>query len=150
MTAETFDFNTSGAVYLPDAPRYARVGEVRWSDLPNDFVRGYIRAAFGSGCEGCPPRGYPTDETRCVPCIRVRGFRHLHPDTLASMLADCERFLADPRCKDRAAMGAENGGAFWTLRQLGAGESHGFPKLHLCLNEAGQVCTAPEADGGAR
>jgi hypothetical protein len=30
-----------------------------------------------SECEDCPPAGYPTDETRCLPCLR-RAVRIYH------------------------------------------------------------------------
>lgn len=37
-------------------------------------VRGAIRALSNVVCEDCPPKGYPTDKTRCLPCPRRMTF----------------------------------------------------------------------------
>jgi hypothetical protein len=176
MTAETFDFDTSGVVKIPAADASGAGGRtpMAWSDL-SPFAQGYIRAAFADwhrrACvlpyvkgrewphfEAHERQDFPvafTDatgarwdivrhggqwkRTDCQTPGEFPAFSDLHPDTLASMLADCERFLADPRCEDRAAMGAENGKVLWAMRQLGAGESCGFPKLTLSLDPNGKV-----------
>ena len=112
----TFDFDTSGAVQHP-----TRELPYRWSDL-SPFAQGYIRAAFAD---------YQA---------RVHGdanaglaFSDLHPDTLASMLADCAAFQSRHPGHDTAS----HGRALWESRQRGA-LPH-LPPLRLSLDHNGKV-----------
>lgn len=129
MTADTSDFDTSGAVEYRDS--HGELMSYRWPDLPNDFVRGYIRAAFASLYDPVflKPvlRSGPAD-------FRGVAFSDLHPDTLASMLADCAARLASRDCVENTR---EGGRSFWARRQ--AGDRPDFPPLRLSLDPNGKV-----------
>lgn len=134
-----FKLDTSGEVAIPAIN--AMTGEpdriwigYRWSDL-SPFAQGYIEAAFGGLLSGF------SDYERKA---SLAGFRHLAPATLAAMLEDCERFASDPRCE--SALGKSNGSALWTLRKMGAGDTHGFPPVTLYLADDGKVHQREDVD----
>lgn len=145
MTAETFELDTSGSVTLPASMVVGRgaTSPLTWEDL-SPFVQGYIRAAFTTP----HPRsatGTPMGE------ILNAAFSDLHPDTLESMLADCERMGAHLngllRVKygyrsdglNRVTVGAPEGAMFWTQRQAGKWRDRAFPPLRPSLDPNGKV-----------
>jgi hypothetical protein len=129
-----FELDTSGEVFWP-GPEGHSLG---WSDL-SPFAQGYVEALFADKrCEDCPPTDYPTDRTRCAPCLRKKGFSDLHPDTLAAILRDCEApaglYVNTVEC----------GEAFWRDRQAGVfqrfNDQTRFPPLTPYLDDTGRVC----------
>lgn len=146
---DTFKLDTSGTVRVttafvgrdPDSLTRDRPvmvgGPVQWGNL-SPFAQGYIEALVASipnearTYEGFAARGH-----------RPIAFRDLAPETLARIIADCER--AEARIGD----GAEWGRYFWTARQgglYGSDPTAKAPPLTVRLGDDGKVYFS---DGGA-
>lgn len=114
-------FDASGTVNMAGYGRPAGFASyIAWADL-DAFTQGYIEAMFLS-----------FGHTRC-------GFRHLSPEALARVIADCEAWRGQfygrthSLSKDRPDMGRE----FWRIRQEGKRST--FPPLTVQLGDDGKV-----------
>jgi hypothetical protein len=136
----TFQLDTTGGVCAPIINGWAQwpggpilnVGEPkRWADL-DAFTQGYIEAAFASVM--APDAGplYIDPNTGTRHCAHVFRFTDLHPETLATIIADCE---AQVRSGWRGKI--EDGRWFWVSRQNGNLDA--FPPLTIPLGDDGKV-----------
>ncbi len=123
---ETFTLDTSGAVLSPPGPTWPM--RIIWSDL-SPFAQGYVEAMLrgpidlrGSVYES----GGGTQDT-----LRL-GFSDLAPETLATILGDCEAF-------ERVGAGRLPGGLLWKTRQTEGAIAQGMPPLTLYLDDTGKV-----------
>jgi hypothetical protein len=121
--AETFTFDTSGAVARPLTEDGHADGWLYWSDL-SPFEQGYVGAIFADFSEAFQ-REYGNST------LQLR-FSDLAPETLDLIRRDCAAFgFEQPR---RAS---EHGGMFWEARNNGS--YHGFPPLTPYLDDDGKV-----------
>lgn len=126
-----FTFDTSGTVDADAGRHIALDGQlylgVGWGILP-PFTQGYIEALFTENMEAL-------NEARLAARLPLRraAFRDLAPETLARIIADCERFLSLPRT-DSAAVGRD----CWNRRHGPFGYA-GFPPLTVQLGDDGKV-----------
>lgn len=100
-----FHLNTGGAA---DAQRFA--------ELPK-FTRGYIEAMFFTECE----QGGNFDPENGSPLPQEAGFSDLAPETLADIVADCERFVSTLPRDDNGVTDLDRAGdvAFYDLERAG-------------------------------
>lgn len=133
----TFQLDTTGHVqgWVPphgDRHGYDGPNRISWSDL-DAFTQGYVEAMLRDR--------YLRDKiggaiaTLRTPDLDVEphAFRDLAPETLARIIADCERTESEPTTGEMRAEGA----AFWKLRN--ACDYVGFPPLTVQLGEDGKV-----------
>lgn len=126
----TFQLDTTGSVgpvpgWIATCSRF-----VRWEDL-DAFTQGYVEAAFGD---------WNRDVRIAIQAARYSrqrsGFRHLAPETLARIIADCKEFQSRPtRWVDTVASGR----AWWADRQSGFWTLGNFPPLTVQLGDDGKV-----------
>lgn len=121
MTA--FQLDTSGAVRIR-AGRTHFVKPWAWSDL-DAFTQGYIAAMFADWADGV------TEDDKQEAHDAACRFSALAPEALASILADCEAFMAAAialsgigkairqmrEAGSEAQRGARMGATFWHTRQ---------------------------------
>lgn len=109
---EAFALDTSGYVQCPapDQKPNESTGCWFWDDL-SPFAQGYIDALFASLWDPV----FQKPVLRSGP-IDFRGvaFRHFAPETLADILADCDRYCREWGWDDQCA---EIGGDLWRDRQ---------------------------------
>lgn len=117
----TFTLDTSGAIFVTAHPKEGERYGYRWSDLPNDFVRGYVGAIFAEMHRADP------DEPDIRLTLRWTRFSDLHPEALALILRDCEAW------QEKYPKSGFGGGLMWAYRQSGAAPS--FPPLTISLEE---------------
>lgn len=104
----TFQLDTSGTVTLPTGEVYSWDGSVPGTSALPNLAQGYVEAMFASELAG--------GAVRRGQAISL-GFSDLAPETLARIIADCERF-----CSDRAyAAMALHTGAGWDQSHSYAG-----------------------------
>lgn len=165
----TFQLDTSGRVEC--AASFQPIGWAIWSDL-SPFTQGYTEALFAGGmwglsCKPCAGNGEvvtdwdrylgapePGDQggegtTDCPTCgghgsLSV-GFSDLAPETLARIIADCERWQ---RLYPKGRSGHEGGAYCWELRQAQHVERPDFPPLTVQLGDDGKVRFAEPAQTG--
>lgn len=148
MSGQDFKLDTSGTVEtLISFGAAHRHFMATWEKL-SPFAQGYIEAAFASipavaHGGGFRARGY-----------NEAGFRDLAPETLARIIADCERRLRHfpSHGETNPYFGVsphkqltDKGARFWADRQ--AGLCANFPPLTVQLGDDGKVRFA-DADGG--
>lgn len=118
----TFQLDTTGIV----SGDFNRTGYLTWDDL-SSFTQGYIKALFASVFDWATHT--VTDDEGHVSL----GFRHLAPEALARIIADCDRF----RKMYPSASATVGGRGLWTERQ--AGGLPRFPPLTVQLGDDGKV-----------
>lgn len=133
----TFQLDTTGhVVNIGEGTNAARQPILFWSDL-SPFTQGYVEALF-SDVGGTPAEGFG----RC--CLSALGcaFSDFAPETLARIIADCER--ASKRLASHCATG---GASFWRMRQRGdfVGGLFVWPPLTVQLGDDGKVRFAETA-----
>ena len=127
----TFQLDTSGEVGLTIAQGIPAeiAGGHCWSDL-SPFTQGYIEALW------CAVVELRRDaEDRIQMNLDDLGFRHLAPETLERIIADCEA-----RSSNMAAIfrDVEAGRKFWRDRQIDPDPGY-FPPLTVQLGDDGKV-----------
>jgi len=135
----SFTFDTSGVVGPIKLPERTHTLNVGWNDL-SPFAQGYVEAAM---------REFVEQQRLSKPGFWV-GFRHIHPEALATILRDCEAWLTEYTERSAATIPSmpEVGREFWRIRQ--EGKRRTFPPLTITLGDDGKVCLAPTTqDGGA-
>jgi len=129
-----FQLDTSGYVQCPapDQKPNESTGCWFWSDL-TPFAQGYVEALFSSAEH---PGYLDVEPGNCDAGHMQVGFRHLAPETLARVIADCERQseVYTDRNPDRV-----DGGVFWSGRQHNVLVGRGFPPLIVTLGDDGKV-----------
>lgn len=126
-----FVLDTSGAVHgviASDGDLCANL----WSDL-SPFTQGYIEALFAGVVDGSTRL---TGNLDLIP--DEWAFRHLAPETLARIIADCEAFAAGG-LNDGAAYDVGTGRQFWEARQKGLWVTIDLPPLTVQLGDDGKV-----------
>lgn len=125
--SEQFKFSTTGVVVMHE-PQFAYL---TWFDL-SPGVRGCIAVMLEEvhrDCHWATGDFGASDDYSAKP-----GFRHLHPDTLARIIAD----VAKSAENDRFASSEHGGRSLWIARQVPGLD--GFSPLTLYLDEAGKMC----------
>ncbi len=104
----------------------------------NEFLGAYIEAALWSSMD-------ESDDNGGEPMDRNYGIDDIHPDTLAKMKDDCEKFqtenaalLTDENCLTRYGVSAQAGHDFWLTR---CGHGCGFWETNDWEKEAGKKLT---------
>lgn len=105
----------------------------------NKFLRAYIEAALWSSND-------EIDDSGGEPLDKNYGVDDLHPDTLAKMKADCEKFeadnaeyITDENCLTRLDADEQAGHDFWLTRN---GHGVGFWETSDWQKDAGLQLTA--------
>lgn len=138
MTTNTFQLDTSGFVPTPDGTGGPNnCGRRDWSDL-SPFTQGYIEALFAEHGEALTHEAWLNQTHIDIEHLggRARAFSDLAPETLARIIADCERGEA------RIGDGAEWGRYFWAARQgglYGGDPTAKAPPLTVTLGDDGKV-----------
>lgn len=121
-------FDTSGVIYAyPRGSDHDEPYPYRWEELPSDFVRDYIKAMWQTSAPAAVPGGWGM--------MKLWGFHMLAPETLMTILADCEAyqksfsFLSWVTLKNS---GRRMGDAFWQDR-LDRKHAALWPRLTLVL-----------------
>lgn len=127
--------DTSGSISLPFPPPMRGFRVVTWEDLPNDFVRGFIRAMFASACVVPGIMQFESGGNHAV------GYSDLAPEALAMILRDCEAELAaiHPTVQECFGASAAMGASFFRIRQRGEQTHSRAEPLRISLNEDGKV-----------
>lgn len=132
----TFQLDTTGYVdpIPPRGERYAPL-PFYWDDL-DAFTQGYVEAMFS----GAVVELRRDAEDRVQMNLEDLGFRHLAPEALARIIADCASFENIAGGLGQKT-GAVEGGRFWTGRQGGLSGAFGaaFPPLTVQLGDDGKV-----------
>lgn len=140
----TFQLDTTGAILLPQSSAENPFGKwasdaTQWDDL-SPFTQGYIEALFAElhqtpVVQECGRGGWNV------------GFFDLAPETLARIIADCERMRQvfgwlGPKDADGAPVEwfQEEGRSAWKYRQNG--DLPNFPPLTVQLGDDGKVLFA--------
>lgn len=113
----TFQLDKSGVVVLSPVDG-GSTAPVAWGNL-SPFAQGYIEALF----EAHSIQRYRSDEDRIY---SHGGFDMLAPETLARIIADCERYLGQTSITPERAT-AGDGRAFYVLRQSAPAYLNGPP-----------------------
>ena len=99
-----------------------------WADL-TPFTQGYVGAVFRSGPV--------SDRERLSFAEHGYGFKHLAPETLERIVADCAKWhKVYPASTD----GPAGGDRFWGIRQAALVPRRRFPPLTPYLGDDGKVC----------
>lgn len=124
--------DTSGRVLaLPNAPNAAPA--YCWSDL-SPFAQGYTEAMFAdAGLAVVDQWGEGEDEQD----ENWAGFSDLAPETLATILKDCELWLVGFPGRNPHSDLPDSGRLFWEIRQSGKRDS--FPPLKPYLHDDGTI-----------
>ncbi len=105
----TFQLDTSGIVRL-DAPHTRSDGKwaqnIDWSDLPA-FTQGYVEALL----RGAENAGLCVSRYAGMTALRRAKFTDLAPETLARIMADCERWQDGKDKSERTPK--QRGAAMW-------------------------------------
>ena len=123
-----FALDTSGTVHgVPGAPAgqgtYHPV-DLDWCDL-SPFAQGYVEALFADFRQRQERRFHENPAFIGQEMPAQRGFSDLAPETLARIIADCEKWCS--AVPSRLAQ-RQVGGDFWRLQQLGkVGEALPLP-----------------------
>jgi len=134
-----FQLDTSGYVEPPySGPTCAPA--IYWSDL-TPFAQGYVEALFSSAEH---PGYLDVEPGSCDAGHMQVGFRHLDPETLARVIADCEAATVNGGGSQNSS--TIGGALFWSRRQGGADRKDGFPPLTVQLGSDGKVRFEDEAE----
>lgn len=127
--AEQFQFDTSGEVRGVYGMPYAgcKAADVMWPDL-------------SPGAQGCIAEMLQEVNRQLQAATESDfrfGYSHLHPDTLARIIADWERFE-----REHILGKTLSGEAYWKMRQAGDLHSEFTPCRPVTpyLNDEGKVC----------
>jgi hypothetical protein len=127
---DTFTFDTSGEVVegkASDRPRMTPIKAWRWEGL-DTFTQAYVAALFEA------EREVFTDEGREA----MPGFSDLAPETLATILRDCEAARRRTCAAPGPSAAVPCGRSFWSARQAGRGGA-AFPPLSAYVGDDGRV-----------
>jgi len=145
------EFDTSGSVAdVPGPGETARSVAIRdgktiWSDL-SPFTQGYVEALLTPDPHRLPGLSW---RPGCPQCVASKftcdthyrqgvGFSDLAPETLARIIADCERRVSAEGIRwATVEAGNTSGHAFWRLQQ--DGDAPSFPPLTVQLGDDGKV-----------
>lgn len=134
----TYTLDTSGFVqrWVPphgDRQGYDGPSRIAWTDL-DAFTQGYVEALFESDLDNDGDPEVPAGLT----LVGLRkGFSDLALETLARIIADCER-----RMKGRHGTKFANnryGRFFWDRVSIGELAGEGYPPLTVQLGDDGKV-----------
>ena len=127
----TFQFDTSGDVWLPEAsgPQWER--GVTWKHL-TPFAQGYVTAMAREAWEGLDQ-----NQKDRLDHFGPIAFSDFAPETLARGMRDCEAWRAEFVGETRETSGqrADMGAEFWRIRQ--EGKRRTYPPLSLVIAEDG-------------
>jgi hypothetical protein len=146
-----FLLDTSGAVTIPHSidgfgPENPLWGAYTWERLSH-FAQGYVEAMLRAAmlareeCDGCPGENpEDPDGPRC--CRLEPAFSDLAPETLSTILRDCDAFdRATAGYPPHGPMTKEQGAEFWAGRRARRWWST-YPPLTVALNDVGKVVFA--------
>lgn len=140
----TFQLDTSGRVCLPPVKgiKAQRLALVSWPDL-SPFAQGYVEALFAASWSSLFEQFVAKNmseaadhEDRVCP-----EFTDLAPETLARIMADCERVQKNPEWWPDAADPHDEGATFYHQRQIPHVDA--FPPLTPYLGDNGLIYLAP-------
>jgi hypothetical protein len=130
-------FDKTGTIFLPlDYPHDPYEG-VTWEDL-DPFTQGYVEAMFQTDLH--PPSSAVWGRKHYLWLYAT--YRDLAPETLAMVLRDCEaKVQAMVNCGASRTHEdtRDNGQRFWSARQRGNFDGHGFPPFTPYVADDGKV-----------